>query len=66
MSIGVDLITALMKAARIVEIVDTDQTRHENSPQKTPAAGRSGGGRLAQLPSNVSSRPDPANERQCE
>ena len=31
-SIGVDLITALMKAARIVEIVDTDQTRHENSP----------------------------------
>ena len=31
-SIAVDLITALMKAARIVEIVDTDQTRHENPP----------------------------------
>ena len=31
-SIAVDLITALMKAARIVEIIDTDQTRHENPP----------------------------------
>ena len=31
-SIAVDLITSLMKAARIVEIIDTDQTRHENPP----------------------------------